>query len=260
MNWMHAIVLGIIEGFTEFLPISSTGHMVLAAQWMQVPADEFSKAFEVIIQLGPILMVVWAYRERFKLNVDFYRNLFIAFLPAAIVGFALKNQIDVWLESPLVVITTLILGGFVLLWADRWDANRSRLKIADMNAKNSLQVGAFQCFALIPGVSRSGATIIGGLLSGLSRAEAAEFSFFLAVPTMAAATGYKLAKLVMHGPAIAREQWGILALGFIVASVVAALVIRGFVAYLQKRGFAIFGWYRIILGGFLLALHFLSAS
>lgn len=260
MTWYQSILLGIIEGLTEFLPISSTGHLILAAQWMNLPHDEFTKAYEVIIQIGPILVVLLAYRERFRLNFQFYRNIFLAFLPSAALGFLMKDHIDAWLESTTIVAVSLILGGFILLWVDRRSTPAVPVTTNTMSPWHALQIGLFQCLALIPGVSRSGATIVGGLSARMSRAEAAEFSFFLAVPTMAAATGYKLAKLIATGPEITAHDWTMLAIGLVVASIVAALAIRGFIQYVQKQGFAIFGWYRILVGTIILVVTYFRPS
>ncbi|MBX2987244.1 MAG: undecaprenyl-diphosphate phosphatase [Bdellovibrionaceae bacterium] len=254
MTWSQAFLLGIIEGITEFLPISSTGHMVIASHFMGIAGDPFTKAFEVIIQMGAILTVLVLYWRRFLPNWSFYQKILVAFLPTAVIGFFLKNQVDRWLESPLVVAWALVLGGVVLLFIDRWNKAAAGKNIEDLNLPACVKLGLFQSLAMIPGVSRSGATIVGGMLLGMKRAEAAEFSFFLAVPTMAAATGYKLLKMIRGGESFTGEQWQLLGVGFIVSFIVAAVAIKAFIGFLQKKGFALFGWYRIIVGIILLIL------
>lgn len=254
MTWTQALILGIIEGLTEFLPISSTGHMIIASHFMGIADDPFTKAFEVIIQMGAILTVLVLYWQRFLPNWSFYQKVLIAFLPTAFIGFLIKNWVDQWLESPTLVAVSLILGGFVLLLIDRLPTEKNTKSIPDLTSSDCIKLGLYQSLAMIPGVSRSGATIVGGLLGGMKKADAAEFSFFLAVPTMAAATGYKLLKLVKQGDSFSGEQWQALAIGFVVSFIVAALAIKGFVGFVSRRGFSVFGWYRIGLGGALLIL------
>lgn len=254
MTWLHTVLLSIIEGLTEFLPVSSTGHMVLASHFLGIADDPFTKAFEVIIQMGAILTVVVMYWRRFVPRGDFYRKIFLAFLPAAVLGFLLKDQVDRWLESPVIVAVSLIVGGIALIAIDRRFKGERGLTTDDLDNRQSVQLGFFQSLALMPGVSRSGATIVGGLLLGMKRAEAAEFSFFLAVPTMAAATGYKLLKMISHGPGFSVEQWQMLAAGLLISFLVAAVAIRAFIGFLQRKGFAFFGWYRIVFGLIILAL------
>lgn len=254
MTWIQAVLLGIIEGFTEFLPISSTGHMVIASHFMGIADDSFTKSFEVIIQMGAILTVLVLYWRRFLPNWTFYQKILIAFLPTAIIGFLIKDYVDLWLESPLIVATSLVLGGIVLLFIDRVRPARDGLRIEALSLKNCVQLGLFQSLAMVPGVSRSGSTIVGGMLLGMKKSEAAEFSFFLAVPTMAAATGYKLLKMLKGGTHFSPDQWQALAIGFVVSFIVAAVAIKAFVGFVSKRGFAVFGWYRIVLGGMILIL------
>lgn len=255
MTWIDAIILGIVEGLTEFLPVSSTGHLIITASILGLAQDPFTKAFEVIIQMGAILTVLVLYWRRFLPNWSFYRKITLAFIPTAIIGFLLKDFVDQWMESPWIVGWALILGGVILLFVDRWwpDRGPSSREFSDANC---VKLGVIQCLALIPGVSRSGATIVGGMALGMSRAQAAEFSFFLAVPTMAAATGYKLLKMITGGTHFQASEWGLLAIGFFVSFVVAGLAIRSFVSFLQRRGFALFGWYRIVVGSVILALLF----
>lgn len=248
MSIWQAIILAIVEGITEFLPISSTGHMIIASSFMGISHLEFTKMFTVNIQFGAILSVLVLYWKRFFQTTDFYFKLFVAFLPAAVIGFLLNDFIDALLENVWVVAISLLLGGFVLIFIDRI-ANDTREK--EITFPTALKIGFFQCIAMIPGVSRSASTIIGGMLNGLSRKQAAEFSFFLAVPTMAAAGGYKLLKTY---DTIQKEDIQTLLIGNAVAFVVAMLAIKFFISFLTKYGFKVFGYYRIILGLILLGL------
>lgn len=249
MTWWQALILGIVEGITEFLPISSTGHMVLVSHTMGLAEDTFTKAFEVIIQFGAILTVLLLYWRRFLSTWTFYQKILIAFLPTAALGFLLKNQVDLWLESPLIVASSLVVGGVLLILSDRiWKDHQQGKKIESLTTSDCVKLGLFQSISMIPGVSRSAATILGGLVQGLSRKEAAEFSFFLAVPTMAAATGYKSLKLLTSGFVFTQDHAIALGIGFLTSFVVAGLAIRLFIGYLQRHGFALFGWYRIALG------------
>lgn len=254
MNWLDAIILGIVEGITEFLPVSSTGHLIIASSVLGLAQDPFTKAFEVIIQMGAILTVLALYWRRFLPQWGFYRKILLAFLPTAVIGFLLKDFVDQWMESPWIVAWALVVGGIVLLFVDRWWPNEGGTGTDELADATCVKLGVIQCLALVPGVSRSGATIVGGMALGMSRAQAAEFSFFLAVPTMAAATGYKLLKMLTGGASFTGEQWGLLGIGFFVSFVVAGLAIKSFVGFLQKRGFRLFGWYRIVVGAILLAL------
>ncbi len=260
MNLLQAIVIAIIEGLTEFLPISSTGHMILASTLMDIEKQEFTKLFEVSIQLGAILSVVVLYKDRFfPLNrFAFYGKLLLAVIPALLLGALFSDRIDELLENPLVVSLTLFLGGFVLLWIDRWFKSPRIEREEEITPVKAVWIGLWQCVAMIPGTSRSAASIIGGMQQGLSRNLAAEFSFFLAVPTMAAATGYKLLKAYKENPEqlLDRDHLILLAVGNAVAFVVALLAIKFFIGYLQKHGFALFGWYRIIVGAVLLFLFY----
>lgn len=253
MSYLHSIILGIIEGITEFLPISSTGHMIIASSVMGIHESDFTKAFEVIIQFGAILSVLVLYWRRFLPNWGFYKKLFVAFLPTAIIGFALKDVVDQMLGSVQIVAWSLIAGGLVLIWSDKIFAHLTAVgrKTSDLTYKDSVKLGLFQSIAMIPGVSRSGATIMGGLFLGMQKKEAAEFSFFLAVPTMAAATLYKLLKIYKT---IQPEQIGILAMGTFVSFVVAMFAIKFFIGIVTKYGFRGFGYYRIVLGVVILVL------
>jgi undecaprenyl-diphosphatase len=254
MTWWQVLIFGVIEGVTEFLLVSSTGHMVIASHAMGIAEEPFTKSFEVIIQMGAILTVLVLYWRRFLPNWSFYRKIFIAFLPTAIIGFLLKDAVDRWLESPTIVAWSLILGGVVLIFMDRWRPGFEGSKTEELSDLSCVKLGLFQSVSMLPGVSRSGATIVGGLLLGMKKSEAAEFSFFLAVPTMAAATGYKLLKMLKQGDGFSGEQWQMLGLGFLVSFIVAAIAIKGFIGFVQKKGFSIFGWYRVGLGALILAL------
>lgn len=247
MSYLHAIILGIVEGITEFLPISSTGHMVLASSMMGIENSAFTKAFEVIIQFGAILSVLVLYWKRFLPHWGFYKKLFVAFLPTALIGFVVKDVVDQLLGSVQVVAWALILGGIILVWSDRFFAHLTSTgrTTNDLTYIDAVKLGLFQALAMIPGVSRSGATIMGGLTLGMNKKEAAEFSFFLAVPTMAAATGYKLLKVYKT---IEPGQVSLLLVGCAVAFVVAMLAIKFFIGIVARYGFRGFGYYRIALG------------
>lgn len=249
MNWLEAIIIAIVEGITEFLPISSTGHMIITKELLNLQNSEFINLFIVNIQFGAILSVIILYWKRFIKSLDFYYKLFVAFLPAAIVGFLAGDYIDRLLESPVVVASSLVIGGVVLLFVDKWfyktDENQT------ITYLRALKIGIFQVIAMIPGVSRSAATIVGGMADKLNRQNAAEFSFFLAVPTMFAASAYKLYK---GYNTLTAGNINVLLLGNLVAFIVALIAIRGFILYLAKNGFRIFGWYRIIVGIVILIL------
>lgn len=251
MNIWQAIVLAIIEGITEFLPISSTGHMIIASSVMGISHLDFTKMFTVNIQFGAILSVLVLYWRRFFQNIDFnfYLKLFVAVVPALVFGFLLNDFIDSLLENVLVVALTLLAGGVFLLFVDKIADGEGREKA--ITFPDAFKIGLFQCIAMIPGVSRSAATIVGGMLQGLTRKQAAEFSFFLTVPTMAAASGYKLLKTY---DTIQDEDIQILLIGNLVAFIVAMMAIKFFISFLTKYGFKVFGYYRIVLGLILLGL------
>lgn len=254
MSFLQALILAIIEGLTEFLPVSSTGHMIIGSSVMGIASDPFVKLFTICIQLGAILSVLVLYFKRFFKSINFYFKLLIAFIPAAIFGVLLSDKIDQMLESPLTVAISLVVGGVILLFVDRWFSQPTINEEEEVNYVTALKIGFFQCLAMIPGVSRSGASIVGGMSQKLSRKVAAEFSFFLAVPTMFAATGKKLLDFYKEGHQISNEQMQILAFGNIVAFVIALLAIKSFIGYLNKNGFKIFGWYRIIVGLIIIVL------
>ncbi len=253
MNLIHAIILAIIEGITEYLPISSTGHMIIGSSLMGIDSLEFTKVFEVNIQFGAILAVVVLYKERFFQSFEFYKKLLTAFIPAAIIGFLINDLIDLLLESVVVVALMLVLGGVVLLFIDKYFEKMATKN--EISYQDAVKIGLFQCIAMIPGVSRSAATIIGGMNQGLSRKDSAEFSFFLAVPTMFAAAAYKLLKAFKSGSlTFSSDDIQLLLVGNVVAFIVAMIAIRFFINYLQKYGFKLFGYYRIAVGLLILIL------
>jgi len=254
MGILEAVILAIVEGITEYLPVSSTGHMIIASSILGIQSDEFVKMFTVAIQFGAILSVIVLYWKRFFQTFDFYLKLAIAFLPAAVLGFLLNDFIDSLLENVIVVAISLLLGGILLLFIDKWLDNESS-NDDEVTWKKALTIGFFQVISMIPGVSRSAATIIGGLSQKLTRKAAAEFSFFLAVPTMFAATGYKMLKYHKEFGFNA-DNIPVLMIGNVVAFIVALIAIKGFIAFLTKNGFKVFGWYRIIVGSIILALYF----
>lgn len=260
MNLFQAVILAILEGITEYLPVSSTGHMIIASSLMGIASNDFVKMFTVAIQFGAILSVIVLYWKRFLQSLDFYFKLIVAFIPAAILGFLFNDFIDQMLENVIVVAVSLLFGGIILLFVDKWFAKNEEVS-EELNYPKALFVGLFQVLAMIPGVSRSAATIIGGLSQKLTRKNAAEFSFFLAVPTMFAATAYKMLKFYLSGgfnSADASSNLLLLLLGNLVAFVVAMIAIKSFIGYITKNGFKVFGWYRIIVGVLILVLHFMG--
>lgn len=276
MDWIEAIIIAIVEGLTEFLPVSSTGHMIITENMLGVDInDKFVNAFTVIIQFGAILSVVWLYWKRFfrlgkvqdgvtglkafLQKYDFYWKLLVAFLPAAIIGLLLGDFIESLMGNVWVVAAMLVAVGILLLFVDKIFNNRVDKPFTERRA---FTIGLYQCIAMIPGTSRSFATIAGGMQQGLTRKTAAEFSFFLAVPTMAAATGYELLKMLLKEEyrQVLADNVGILLLGCVVAFIVAVIAIKFFISFLTKHGFKAFGWYRIIVGGIILALLFSGHS
>ncbi|MCB0764991.1 MAG: undecaprenyl-diphosphate phosphatase [Flavobacteriales bacterium] len=258
MTLLHAIILAIIEGITEFLPVSSTGHMIIGSTIMGIQQDEFVKLFTVAIQLGAILSVIVLYWKRFFQTFGFYTTLLVAFLPAVIAGLLFKDQVDALLENTLVVGVMLFIGGIVFLFIDRWAPGGREGDDAPVGLKRAFIIGVWQCLAMVPGVSRSAATIIGGMTQGLTRKHAAEFSFFLAVPTMFGATVKSIYDYLKDGGAFTSEHIQLFAVGNIVAFVVAIIAIRTFIAFLSKHGFRAFGWYRIGVGGIIILLYLLN--
>ena len=257
MTLPEAIIIAVIEGLTEFLPVSSTGHMILAQALLGVPSSEFLKLYIVSIQLGAILSVIVLYKRRFFKSTRFYLKLLAGFVPAAIIASALGDKIDAMLESPFIVALSLLIGGVFLLFVDKWfgsPQNKEANEPEEPGYKQALIIGLFQCIALIPGVSRSAATIVGGMAQKLTRKAAAEFSFFLAVPTMFAATAKKTLDYSLAGLSLDSGQIRYLLVGNVVAFVVALLAIRLFIGYLQQYGFRVFGWYRIVVGIIILGM------
>ena len=284
MSLFETIIIAIVEGLTEYLPVSSTGHMIIAQKLLNVESTEFVKAFTIIIQFGAILSVIVLYWKRFfKLNeirifdknsvggltkcahskvyfqrflykYDFYWKLVIAFIPAMILGLLFNDLIDKMLESVMVVAVMLVLGGILMLFVDKWFNHPSEDQTMDW--KRALKIGFFQCISMIPGVSRSMATIVGGMTTKLTRKNAAEFSFFLAVPTMAGASGLKMVKMLTEpgGMDMLRENAFTLIIGCVVAFIVAMAAIRFFIDFLTKYGFKAFGYYRIIVGTVIIGL------
>ncbi len=254
MTWLQALILSIVEGLTEFLPVSSTGHMILTEGILGMKSNDFIQAFIINIQFGAILSVVVLYWKRFFQSLTFYYKLFVAFLPAAFFGLLLNKYIEELLESVYVVAVMLILGGIVLVFVDKWFKNPS--KNQEVTYKKALIIGLYQVLAMIPGTSRSAATIIGGMTQKLTKKTAAEFSFFLAVPTMFAASGYKLLESYMKNhQVINADNLGILLFGNVVAFVVALFAIKSFIAFLTNHGFKLFGYYRIVVGVVILLLY-----
>lgn len=254
MSIFEVIVLAIVEGLTEFLPVSSTGHMIIASSLMGIQSDDFVKLFTVAIQLGTILSVVVLYFKRFFRSFEFYFKLFVAFIPAVIFGLLFSDKIDQLLESPLTVAISLLLGGIILLYVDKWFKNAYIDDEDKIRYPTALKIGVFQCIAMIPGVSRSGASIVGGMTQKLTRKASAEFSFFLAVPTMFAATAKKLFDFYKDGHTISGEELNLLLIGNVIGFVVALIAIKSFIGFLSKNGFRVFGIYRIVVGAIILVL------
>lgn len=256
MDLIKAIILAIVEGITEFLPVSSTGHMIITSAMMGIKNDAFTKVFEVSIQFGAILSVVIVYFKRFFKDLNFYFKLFCAFLPTAVLGLLLGDFIDSLLENVYVVASTLLLGGIVLLFVDKWFEKNETEGTEEVSYKSAFLIGFFQSLAMVPGVSRSAASIIGGLTQKITRKAAAEFSFFLAVPTMFAATAKKLydfSKVPADVQSLT-ENINLLIVGNVVAFIVAMLAIKFFISFLTKYGFKMFGYYRIVVGVIILVL------
>ena len=253
MTIFQAIIIAIVEGLTEFLPVSSTGHMIITEYFLGIQSSDFTKLFTVNIQFGAILSVVLLYRHRFFQSISFYYKLFAAFIPAAVIGFLLGDYIDGLLENVYVVAWSTLIGGVVLLFVDKWFI-KNQGSLQHLKVMSAFKIGLLQCLALIPGVSRSAATVIGGMMEKLTRKDAAEFSFLLAVPTLGAAAGYKLLKTYNK---ITTTDVSLLILGNIVAFVVALLAVQAFISMLTRYGFKAFGYYRIVLGlVFLILLYF----
>lgn len=256
MNFVEAIIIAIVEGLTEFIPISSTGHMIITGKLLSVPDNEFTKLYAIAIQLGAIFAVVVIYWKKFFdfSNWEFYGKLIIGVIPALLLGFLFADKIDDLLESTTTVAVALLLGGIVLIFIDRGFKNPTIHSEKEISYKNSFIIGIWQCLAMIPGVSRSAASIIGGMQQKMTRSASAEFSFFLAVPTMLAATCYKLLKFYLDSGGITGEEIQLLAVGNLVAFVVAIFAIKFFINFLKKHGFRVWGYYRVVLGIVLLVM------
>src|SRR6201996_2336013 len=259
MNITQAIILAIIEGLTEFLPVSSTGHMVITSSLMGISKDDFVKLFEIVIQLGAILAVVVLYFKRFFKSINFYIKLVVGVIPAVVLGSLLKKHIDILLESPLVVAIAFVVGGIILLFVDDWFNKPKIDDEREISHLTAFKIGVFQCLAMIPGVSRSAASIVGGMTQKLSRKAAAEFSFFLAVPTMFGATLKDLYDFYKHGKFAGTDMHQdiqYLLLGSIIAFIVALLAIKSFITFLEQKGFKLFGYYRILAGIVIIILYY----
>jgi undecaprenyl-diphosphatase len=247
MSIIQSIVLSIIEGLTEFLPISSTGHMILASSIMNIPEDAFVKTFEISIQIGAIFAIVLMYARRFLQGISIYLKLAVAFIPTGIIGFLAYPYIKAYLFNPIVVTISLILGGIILILIDKKVVGQqSKTEVLEnISYKNAFFIGLFQSISMIPGVSRAAATIVGGIFNGFDKKQAIEFSFLLAVPTMFAATGYDLYKTSI---AFTGHEIFLLGLGLVIAFITAWIAVKVFVRIVQNYGFKYFGYYRIIIG------------
>jgi len=256
MDTLQTIIIAIVEGITEYIPISSTGHMIITEKLLGIPDNDYTKMFTVAIQLGAILAVVVLYWKKFFdfKNLPFYFKLVVGVIPAIILGLLFSKKVDAMLESSTTVAVSLLLGGIILIFVDKAFKNPTIHSEKETTFLNSFMIGAWQCLAMIPGVSRSAASIIGGMQQKMTRSAAAEFSFFLAVPTMLAATGYKLYKHYSENGGFTTEEIKQLAIGNLVAFVVAMLAIKFFIGFLKKHGFRVWGIYRIVLGIILLFL------
>ena len=256
MNTLQTVIIAIVEGITEYIPISSTGHMIITEKLLGIPDNDYTKMFTVAIQLGAILAVVVLYWKKFFdfKNLPFYFKLVVGVIPAIILGLLFSKKIDAMLESSTTVAVSLLLGGIILIFVVKAFNNPTIHSEKETTYLNSFMIGAWQCLAMIPGVSRSAASIIGGMQQKMTRSAAAEFSFFLAVPTMLAATGYKLYKHYSENGGFTGEEIKQLAIGNLVAFVVAMLAIKFFIGFLKKHGFRVWGIYRIVLGIILLFL------
>lgn len=263
--FVKALIMGVVEGLTEFLPVSSTGHLIITGDLLKFLEREQRDLFEIFIQLGAILAVCWEYRRKLihavaavateEKSRQFWINLIIAFLPAALLGFMFSKSIKAYLFSPIPVAAAFIVGGLVILWAERRKHTVTVAEVDVMDWRDALKIGLAQCLALIPGTSRSGATIIGGLFFGLSRKAATEFSFFLAIPTLTAAALYDLYK---HRELLSADLSSVLAVGFVASFVFALIAVRALIRYISRHDFVVFAWYRIAFGVVVLLTAYLG--
>ncbi|MEI6400332.1 MAG: undecaprenyl-diphosphate phosphatase [bacterium] len=259
MSFLHTVILGIVEGLTEFLPISSTAHIDIARSLLAIPVSEFIKSFEIIIQLGAICAVIVVYGKKILTSACYIRNLCIAFIPTGIIGFLLYKIIKAFLIGNILIAgIMLLLGGIIIIVFERREVRKvvpvSDIAVENLSIKTLLSLGVIQALAVVPGVSRSGAVIIGGRMLGLPKTTITEFSFALAIPTMLAATAYDLLK---SGLSFSSSQWGTVALGFIISFLVAFAVIKWFLSYIKKHSFEVFGWYRVIIGSIIILIFIL---
>ncbi|MEB2779533.1 undecaprenyl-diphosphate phosphatase [Algoriphagus sp. C2-6-M1] len=247
MTITQTIIIAIIEGLTEFLPVSSTGHMILASAAMNIHEEEFVKTFEIFIQLGAILAIALMYIKRFFQGINIYLKLLAAFIPTAIIGLLAYDYIKAYLFNPIVVSVSLIVGGIILIFIDKKVVNTETkvAEVEDISYKNAFFIGLFQCLSMVPGTSRAAATIIGGVFNGLDKKQATEFSFLLAVPTMMAASGYDLLKTDLI---FTNNQLSLLGIGTVVAFITAWFAVKLFLKFVSKNGFTAFGYYRIVIG------------
>lgn len=259
MTIFHTVIMGIIEGITEFLPISSTGHLIITSHFLGISETEFLKSFQIVIQMGAILAVVLLYLKRIISSRDLWKKILAGFIPTAIIGYGLYKIVKMFLIGNIVVVAwSLIIGGIVLVIFEKWYGKKKRLgkSLEDMNYREAIVIGLMQSIAVIPGVSRSAATIVGGLMQNISREAIVEFSFLLAIPVIAAAAFLDLIKTPMH---FTSSEWGIIALGTSVSFVVAVMAIKLFLDYIKNHTFTWFGYYRIIIGIIvLIAVFFLD--
>lgn len=255
MTYIESIILAAIEGLTEFLPISSTGHMILASKLMHIEDDRFVNTFEISIQIGAIMAIVYLYAKRFYKDFDLYLKLFVGFIPTAIIGFLAYDFIKTYLFNPVVVAVSLVIGGLFFVFIDKWmkDKKSAIASLSDISYKNAFLIGLIQCVAMVPGVSRAAATILGGMYNGLDKKQAMEFSFLLAVPTMFAASGYDLLKTDF---AFSSHELGLLCVGLLVAFLTAIIAVKFFIKIVEHYGFKEFGYYRILIGVIYLLLMY----
>lgn len=255
MTWIQIIIIAIVEGLTEFLPVSSTGHMILVSSFMDITNQEFLKTFEIGIQLGAILAIVLLYARRFLQGLEIYYRLLAAFIPTAVIGLLAYDYIKAFLFNPVIVSSALIIGGIILIVIDKKVVSRESkvARLEELPLLKAVYIGLIQCFAMIPGTSRAAATIVGGVFNDLDKKQATEFSFLLAVPTMVAATGYDLLRTPVE---FTTQQWQWMGVGSVLAFAAAWVAVKIFLRIIRNSGFVHFGYYRIVIGLAFLALYF----